>query len=149
MIPRELVARRSRGRFEKDSAWRPLTRKPGSSLFAPRPSTFDARRGAGTVYRDPQNPTRRVTPKRQPCDRPGDSGLLRALVLTLNEIRYEAWEALVHSVKAGAPAFLLVFGARLFDYLDVDEDAGATFHEAISNVSPLQRGAHRGEVLAA
>jgi len=75
--------------------------------------------------------------------------LLRALVLTLSEICYEAWEALVHSVKAGAPAFLLVFGARLFDYLDVDEDAGATFHEAISNVSPLQRGARRGEVLAA
>jgi hypothetical protein len=74
--------------------------------------------------------------------------LLHALVLTLSQIRYEAWGALVHSVKIGVPAFLLVFGARLFDYLDVDE--GATFHEAISNVSPLQRGARgapRSEVL--
>jgi len=77
--------------------------------------------------------------------------LLRALVPTLSETRYEAWGALVHSGKTGAPAFLLVFGARLFDYLDGDEDAGATFHEAISNVSPLQRGARsapRSEVLA-
>jgi SAM-dependent methyltransferase len=64
-------------------------------------------------------------------------GSLRALVLTLGEIHYEAWGALLHSVKTGAPAFPSVFGARLFDYLDVDQDAGATFHEAMSDVSAL------------
>jgi hypothetical protein len=67
----------------------------------------------------------------------GTPGSLRALVLTLGEIHYEAWGALLHSVKTGAPAFPSVFGARLFDYLDVDQDAGATFHGAMSDVSAL------------
>jgi hypothetical protein len=64
-------------------------------------------------------------------------GSLRALVLTLGEIHYEAWGALLHSIKTGAPAFPSVFGTRLFDFLDVDDDAGATFHEAMSDVSAL------------
>jgi hypothetical protein len=64
-------------------------------------------------------------------------GSLRALVLTLGESHYEAWGALLHSIRTGAPAFPSVFGARLFDYLDVDQDAGATFREAMSDVSAL------------
>jgi hypothetical protein len=65
------------------------------------------------------------------------AGSLRALVLTLGEIHYEAWGALLHSVKTGAPAFPSVFGARLFEYLDHDRDAGDTFQEAMSDVSSL------------
>jgi hypothetical protein len=64
-------------------------------------------------------------------------GSLRALVLTLGETHYEAWGALLHSVTTGAPAFPSVFGARLFEYLDQDRDAGDTFQEAMSNVSAL------------
>jgi hypothetical protein len=64
-------------------------------------------------------------------------GSLRALVLTLGEIHYQAWGALLHSVKTGAPAFPSEFGARLFDHLDQDRDAGDTFHEAMSEVSAL------------
>jgi hypothetical protein len=64
-------------------------------------------------------------------------GSLRAMVLTLGEIHYRAWGALFHSVKTGAPAFPTVFGSRLFDYLDLDLDAGDTFHEAMSEVSAL------------
>src|SRR4029077_6386780 len=65
------------------------------------------------------------------------AGSLRALVLTLGEIHYEAWGALLHSVKTGAPAFPSVFGARLFEYLDQDRGAGDTFQEAMSEVSTL------------
>jgi hypothetical protein len=64
-------------------------------------------------------------------------GSLRALVLTLGEIHYEAWGALLHSVKTGAPAFPSVFGARLFEFLDQDRGAGDTFQEAMSDVSAL------------
>jgi hypothetical protein len=64
-------------------------------------------------------------------------GSLRALVLTLGETHYEAWGALLHSVTTGAPAFPSVFGARLFEYLDQDRDAGDTFQEAMSEVSAL------------
>jgi hypothetical protein len=64
-------------------------------------------------------------------------GSLRALVLTLGDIHYEAWGALLHSVKTGAPAFPSVFGARLFEFLDQDGDAGDTFQEAMSDVSAL------------
>jgi hypothetical protein len=67
----------------------------------------------------------------------GRAGSLRALVLTLGEIHYEAWGALLHSVKTGAPAFPSVFGARLFEYLDQDRGAGDTFQEAMSDVSAL------------
>jgi SAM-dependent methyltransferase len=67
----------------------------------------------------------------------GRAGSLRALVLTLGEIHYEAWGALLHSVKTGAPAFPSVFGARLFEYLDLDRDAGDTFQAAMSDVSAL------------
>jgi O-methyltransferase domain/Dimerisation domain len=65
------------------------------------------------------------------------AGSLRALVLTLGEIHYEAWGALLHSVKTGAPAFPSVFGARLFEYLAQDRGASDTFQEAMSDVSAL------------
>jgi ubiquinone/menaquinone biosynthesis C-methylase UbiE len=64
-------------------------------------------------------------------------GSLRGLVLTLGETHYEAWGALLHSVKTGAPAFPSVFGARLFEYLDQDRGAGDTFQEAMNDVSAL------------
>ncbi|HEV3063472.1 MAG TPA: methyltransferase [Vicinamibacterales bacterium] len=68
------------------------------------------------------------------ADRPGS---LRAMVLTLGEIHYQAWGALDHSIRTGLPAFPVVFGAHLFDHLDRSPDAGSTFHEAMTNLAAL------------
>jgi hypothetical protein len=68
------------------------------------------------------------------ADRPGS---LRAMVLTLGEIHYQAWGALDHGIKTGSPAFSWVFGARLFDHLDRSSDAGATFHGAMTDLASL------------
>ena len=68
------------------------------------------------------------------ADRPGS---LRALVMTLGEIHYDAWGELLYSVKTDTPAFPHVFGAPLFDHLDRNRNAGETFHEAMTDVSTL------------
>jgi ubiquinone/menaquinone biosynthesis C-methylase UbiE len=68
------------------------------------------------------------------AERPGS---VRAMVLTLGEIHYDAWRSLLHSVKTGTPAFPRVFGARLFDHLDRSLQAGETFHEAMTDLSAL------------
>ena len=65
------------------------------------------------------------------------TGSLRALVLTLGEIHYDAWGELLYSVKTDTPAFPHVFGAPLFDHLDRHRKAGDTFHEAMTDVSTL------------
>jgi hypothetical protein len=44
-------------------------------------------------------------------------GSLRAMVITIGEIHYQACGRLLHSVQTGSPAFNSVFGASLFDYL--------------------------------
>ncbi len=49
------------------------------------------------------------------AERPGS---VRAMVLTLGEIHYDAWGSLLRSVKTGTAAFPSVFGAPLFDHLD-------------------------------
>jgi hypothetical protein len=64
-------------------------------------------------------------------------GSLRAMVLTLGDIHYQAWGALDHSIGTGSPAFPRVFGARLFDHLDRSPEAGSTFHEAMTDLSAL------------
>jgi SAM-dependent methyltransferase len=77
-----------------------------------------------------------LTPLGRPLqtDRPGS---LRALVMTLGEIHYDAWGELLYSVKTDTPAFPHVFGAPLFDHLDRNRNAGETFHEAMTDVSTL------------
>ncbi len=50
-------------------------------------------------------------------------GSLRAIVITIGEIHYQAWGSLLHSVQTGSPAFNNVFGASLFDYLQQNVDA--------------------------
>jgi len=64
-------------------------------------------------------------------------GSLRAMVLTLGEIHYQAWGALAESIKTAAPAFPHIFGTPLFDHLDQHRDAGATFHEAMTDLAAL------------
>jgi SAM-dependent methyltransferase len=67
----------------------------------------------------------------------GVHGSLRAMVITLGEIHYQACGNLLHSVQTGSPAFNNVFGASLFDYLRQNADAAETFNQGMSNLSSI------------
>jgi hypothetical protein len=64
-------------------------------------------------------------------------GSLRAMVITLGEIHYQACGNLLHSVQTGSPAFNHVFGASLFDYLRQNVDAADAFNQGMANVSSM------------
>jgi SAM-dependent methyltransferase len=64
-------------------------------------------------------------------------GSLRAMVITLGEIHYQAWGSLLHSIQIGSPAFHDVFGTSLFDYLRQDIDAADAFNQGMANVSSM------------
>jgi hypothetical protein len=64
-------------------------------------------------------------------------GSLRAMVITLGEIHYQACGRLLHSVQTGSPAFNHVFGASLFDYLRQNADAADAFNQGMSNLSSM------------
>ena len=64
-------------------------------------------------------------------------GSLRAMVITIGEIHYQACGNLLHSVQSGSPAFNKVFGANLFDYLQQNVDAADAFHQGMANVSSM------------
>ena len=63
-------------------------------------------------------------------------GSLRAMVITIGEIHYQASGNLLHSVQTGSPAFDTVFGANPFDYLH-QNDAADAFHKVMTNVSSM------------
>jgi len=44
-------------------------------------------------------------------------GSVRAIVMSIGEIHYQAWGNLLHSIQTGSPAFNKVFGTGLFEYL--------------------------------
>jgi SAM-dependent methyltransferase len=64
-------------------------------------------------------------------------GSLRAMLITIGEIHYQACGSLLHSVQTGSPAFNTVFGASLFDYLQQNVDAADAFNQGMANVSSL------------
>jgi len=64
-------------------------------------------------------------------------GSLRATVITLGEIHYQACGNLLHSVQTGSPAFDNIFGACLFDYLQRNADAADAFNQGMSNLSSM------------
>lgn len=64
-------------------------------------------------------------------------GSLRAMLITIGEIHYQACGNLLHSVQTGSPAFNNVFGASLFDYLRQNVDAADAFNQGMANVSSL------------
>jgi SAM-dependent methyltransferase len=64
-------------------------------------------------------------------------GSLRAIVITIGEIHYQACGNLLHSVQTGSPAFNTVFGASLFDYLQQNVDAADAFNQGMANVSSM------------
>jgi SAM-dependent methyltransferase len=67
----------------------------------------------------------------------GVHGSLRAMVITIGEIHYQACGSLLHSVQTGSPAFNTVFGASLFDYLQENTDAADAFNQGMANVSSM------------
>jgi hypothetical protein len=64
-------------------------------------------------------------------------GSLRAMVITIGEIHYQACGNLLHSIRTGSPAFNNVFGASLFDYLQQNVDAADAFNQGMANVSSV------------
>ena len=62
---------------------------------------------------------------------------LRAMVITIGEIHYQACGNLLHSVQTGAPAFNNLFGTNLFDYLRQNAAAGEAFNQGMTDLSSL------------
>jgi hypothetical protein len=62
---------------------------------------------------------------------------LRAMVITIGEIHYQACGNLLHSVQTGSSAFLKTFGTSLFDYLRQNVDAADAFHQGMANVASM------------
>jgi hypothetical protein len=88
------------------------------------------------VFRTPAADSFALAPLGQAL-RSGVPGSLRAMVLTLGEIHYEAWGHLFHSVKTGTSAFQYTFEAPLFEYLGRNPEARDTFNEAMTDFSAL------------
>lgn len=64
-------------------------------------------------------------------------GSLRAMVITLGEIHYQACGSLLHSVRTGSGSFKRVFGTELFDYLDHEAEAADAFNQGMTNLSAM------------
>ena len=64
-------------------------------------------------------------------------GSLRATLITLGEIHYQACGDLLYSVRTGSPAFNHVFGRGLFDYLKQNDGDACAFDQGMSNLSAL------------
>lgn len=65
------------------------------------------------------------------------SGSLKAIIITLGEIHYQACGALLHAVQTGSPAFDQVFGAGLFEYLDQNTEAANSFNEGMASMAGM------------
>jgi hypothetical protein len=64
-------------------------------------------------------------------------GSLRAMVLTIGEIHYQAWGNLLHSIQTGSPAFNATFGTGLFDYLQRNPESADTFNNGMTDLSSM------------
>src|SRR3984885_11331400 len=62
---------------------------------------------------------------------------LRAMVITIGEIHYQACGNLLHSIRTGSPAFNQVFGTGLFDFLQRDTQAADAFNQGMTNLSSM------------
>lgn len=64
-------------------------------------------------------------------------GSLRAIVITIGEIHYQACGDLVHSVRTGSPAFNRVFGASLFEHLAQSPEDSAAFNQGMTDLASM------------
>jgi len=64
-------------------------------------------------------------------------GSLRAAVITIGEIHYQACGELLHGVQSGTPAFNHAFGTSLFEYLQQNSEAAGAFNRGMTNLASL------------
>jgi hypothetical protein len=64
-------------------------------------------------------------------------GSLKAIIMTLGEIHYQACGALLHGVQTGSPSFDKVFGTGLFEYLDQNTDVANSFNEGMASMAAM------------
>jgi O-methyltransferase domain/Dimerisation domain len=69
--------------------------------------------------------------------RTGITGSLKATIITIGEIHYQAYGDLLHSVETGSPSFNKVFGASLFEYLQRNTEACDAFNQGMSDLSSM------------
>jgi len=62
---------------------------------------------------------------------------LRAMVITIGEIHYQACGNLLYSVQTGSPAFNHVFGTNLFDYLQQNASPADAFNKGMTDMSSM------------
>ncbi|MCW2877866.1 MAG: putative O-methyltransferase [Sphaerisporangium sp.] len=65
-------------------------------------------------------------------------GSLRHFVTLMGGEAYQAWSAAVHSLRTGLPAFDVVFGKPMFDWLGDNPDASVVFNEAQAGLVALR-----------
>jgi len=65
------------------------------------------------------------------------TGSLKAIIISLGEIHYQACGGLLHAVRTGSPAFDQVFGAGLFEYLDQNVDDANSFNEGMASLAGM------------
>jgi O-methyltransferase/methyltransferase family protein len=64
-------------------------------------------------------------------------GSLRAMMITIGEIHYQAFGNQLRSIQTGSPAFNDLFGASSFDYLGHSVNAADAFNEGMANLSSM------------
>jgi hypothetical protein len=64
-------------------------------------------------------------------------GSLRAAIITIGEIHYQAWGGLLDSVRSGTPAFNQVYGVGLFEHLQQNKNDATAFDEGMSSLAEL------------
>ncbi len=64
-------------------------------------------------------------------------GSVRAIVISLGEIHYQACGSLLHSVRAGTPSFSCVFGTSLFEYLAQNAEAADAFNGGMADLAAM------------
>ena len=64
-------------------------------------------------------------------------GSLKAIIITLGEIHYQACGALLYGVQRGSPSFDKVFGASLFEYLAQSAAAANSFDEGMASLAEM------------
>jgi hypothetical protein len=64
------------------------------------------------------------------------SGSFRAMAILLGRLwHHTAWASLAHSVRTGESAFLKVYGASHFEWLQTNSEEGAIFNEAMTSLT--------------
>jgi SAM-dependent methyltransferase len=64
-------------------------------------------------------------------------GSLKAIIITLGEVHYQACGALLHGVQRGSPSFDKVFGTSLFKYLAQSDATANSFDEGMANLAGM------------